>query len=201
MGKDYLLKIVLGVYGVTKFFPEKEPLKFVLREKANQILADAFLFFSQNPIGLGMDQKKDLAGRIISNVEIIKGYFEIAEKQNWLAGKNFFVLKREYDRIKELAENFFRQKKLFQEERKEKREKEGFFENGGTERLVNRRAQKIIEILRKREKAQIKDFKEFFPKISKRTLRRDMDYLLEKRLIKRIGDSSNTFYRLGGGNS
>ena len=43
MDRDYLIKLTLAVYKVTKIFPSKEPLKFLIREKANQILADFIL--------------------------------------------------------------------------------------------------------------------------------------------------------------
>ena len=87
MDRDYLIKITLAVYKVTDIFPKEEPLKFLIREKANQILADLV--------------SKEKIEKIRKNIEIINTYFEIAEKQNWVDELNFLVLKREYAKIKE----------------------------------------------------------------------------------------------------
>jgi hypothetical protein len=58
------------------------------------------------------------------------------------------------------------------------------------------RKDKIMEILKKREKAQVGDFKEVFPQVSKRTLRRDFKSLMEEGLVERMGEKSETFYKI-----
>jgi len=58
------------------------------------------------------------------------------------------------------------------------------------------RKDKILEILKQREKAQVGDFKEVFPKVSKRTLRRDFKSLMEEGLVERMGEKSETFYKI-----
>ncbi|MCD6550446.1 DeoR family transcriptional regulator [bacterium] len=61
---------------------------------------------------------------------------------------------------------------------------------------LHERQKKILEILREKGNAQVKDFKKIFPSVSKRTLRRDFRYLMEKGLVRRIGERNNTFYQL-----
>ena len=39
MDREYFIQLTLGLYRVTEMLPDKEPLKFKLREKANDILA------------------------------------------------------------------------------------------------------------------------------------------------------------------
>lgn len=58
------------------------------------------------------------------------------------------------------------------------------------------RKDKILEILKQREKAQVGDFKEVFPEVSKRTLRRDFKSLMEEGLVERMGEKSATFYKI-----
>ncbi|MCX6764870.1 MAG: DeoR family transcriptional regulator [Candidatus Nealsonbacteria bacterium] len=58
------------------------------------------------------------------------------------------------------------------------------------------RKDKILEILKQREKAQVGDFKEVFPEVSKRTLRRDFKSLMEEGLVERMGEKSETFYKI-----
>jgi hypothetical protein len=57
------------------------------------------------------------------------------------------------------------------------------------------RQQKILEILKEKGKAQVKDFKEVFPETSKRTLRRDFRRLMDQNLVERIGERNDTFYQ------
>jgi len=64
------------------------------------------------------------------------------------------------------------------------------------ESLKKDRHRKILEILKERGTAQVKNLKEVFPELSKRTLRRDFEYLLNQGLVERIGDKSKTLYKL-----
>jgi hypothetical protein len=195
MDKDYFIKLTLAVYRVTELFPEKEPLKFSLREKANQVLADSILFFSKNPTGLAKSQEKEIRTRILRNIEILQGYFKIAETQQWIDEKNFFVLEKEYDKMKERIKG----EEGVELQVVEKSEIE--IENKESPKLPfddlrRERCKKILEFLKKKEKAQIWEFKKIFPKISKRTLRRDFEYLLAKSLVERVGEGKWTYYRI-----
>lgn len=187
MDKDYLVKLCLAVYRVTELFPEKEPLKFALREKANRILADSVLIFSQNPVNLTKEQKSKIFEQILGNTEILQGYFEVAQAQKWLKKENFLVLKREYAKIrKEIS-----QKPL----KKQNRPPEQSTEDSPLS-VGNERCKRILEVLRQKEKAQIWEFKRIFPEVTKRTLRRDFEYLLRKGLVERMGEGKWTFYKL-----
>ena len=164
---------------MTEVFPEKEPLRFSIREKANQILADL----------LCGEQKKQVRERILGNIEVLKGYFEVAEAQKWLPGENFLVLKREYDKI--IKEIFSFQKK------KDPEPKDPKPSDTALNNLANERCKKILGILKQKEKAQTWEIKKIFPEVTKRTLRRDLDYLLETGLIQRVGQGNDTCYKLG----
>jgi DNA-binding transcriptional ArsR family regulator len=60
------------------------------------------------------------------------------------------------------------------------------------------RQKKILNILKEKDKAQVGDFKEIFPDVSKRTLRRDFKYLTEQGFLERKGERNNTFYKVKG---
>lgn len=189
MDKDYLIKLTLAVYRVTELFPSQEPLKIDIREKANQILADTVLIFSQNPVNLAKEQKNKVFEQILGNIEVLQGYFEVAQAQKWLREPNFLVLKREYDKIKEEIK-----------EEGLKKEKKSFKPRPGEnplpfDNLRNERWRKILEVLKQKEKVQVWELKNIFPQVSKRTLRRDFDYLLKKGLVERIGNGKGTFYK------
>ncbi|MCD6500924.1 DeoR family transcriptional regulator [bacterium] len=178
MDKEYLVRVCLAVYRVTEIFPGKEPLKFDIREKANQILADLLLFKNQkNP---EMVEKK----RILGNIEVLNGYFEIAKAQRWVDERNFFVLRREYDKIKKEISSI-------------KKKKNPDSSDVALNDLTNERYKKILEILRQKERVQVWEFKKIFPQVSKRTLRRNLDYLIRQGLVQRVGDRNDTYYKLG----
>ena len=42
----------------------------------------------------------------------------------------------------------------------------------------------------------MRDLEEYFPDVSKRTLRRDFESLLSQGVVRRIGDKNDTGYRL-----
>jgi hypothetical protein len=58
------------------------------------------------------------------------------------------------------------------------------------------RQEKIIKILQERGKAQVADFKQVMPDVTKRTLRRDIDDLLKREKINRVGEWNQTFYQI-----
>jgi|GEM_PF-475975 len=58
------------------------------------------------------------------------------------------------------------------------------------------RQKKILEILKEKGRAQVGEFKNIFPEVSKRTLRRDFRDLVNQKLIERIGEKNNTFYQI-----
>jgi DeoR/GlpR family transcriptional regulator of sugar metabolism len=64
---------------------------------------------------------------------------------------------------------------------------------------MNERQKKILEILKEKGKIQVGQIKEFFPNVSKRTLRRDFQSLVKKGIIERIGEKNKTFYQLKNG--
>jgi len=170
MDKDYLIKLTLAVYKVTDIFPKQEPLKFLIREKANQILADSIL--------------KEKIEKIRKDTEIINSYLEIAEKQDWVDELNFLVLKREYAKIKEGLKG----KKVVSNPKDPK--------PANPHGILSERCRKILEILGQKEKTQVWEFKKIFPEVTKRTLRRDFEFLLKQGLIDRAGENNNIYYKI-----
>ena len=62
--------------------------------------------------------------------------------------------------------------------------------------FVSNRQKKILEFLGKNEKAQVMDLQTILPDITKRTIRRDLDELLEAGKIARFGDFNQVFYKI-----
>jgi len=251
MDKNKLFELTNKIYRTTLLFPKKEPLRYKIREVADEILSNLIvwgLFHSSNPgkfsavenfhlertsleqINSGLAKQKDLIFEIEKDLEILGSYFEIAKWQNWVSYFDVLEIEEKYDKIKcdfkKEIEN------LEKKERKEVSEKDILSEinkiargsasgageksqsrdpvfalsvNDSTDEIKNKsqssldqRKEKILEILKKKGRAQVWEVKEILPEVSKRTLRRDFDYLLKKGLVERIGERNNTFYQLKG---
>lgn len=57
------------------------------------------------------------------------------------------------------------------------------------------RQQRILEFMRGREKMQVWELQKLFPEVTKRTLRRDMDDLLQRNFVSRGGEWNAVFYK------
>ena len=203
LNKNYLLQVTNELYRITLLFPKKEPLRYKMRQLSNEVLANF----------VNLSKEKDLQEevRIIEDsnyrIEVLDGYFDIARAQNWVRPSDILGLQREYGSIKEgfLSVNGNEEKQervqvivntpvdvptpvhvpVPEKPRKEAVKKK--------EAVLTSRQEKILRILEERERAQVNDIKDYFPDISKRTLRRDLNGLLDYALINRRGERNSTF--------
>ncbi len=186
--RSYVIKLTVVLYKVSDFFPEQEPLKVLIRKRGDEILAGLILFLEKN---------SNIANQVLGDIEVMRAYLELARLQNWLDKKNFEILEKEYKKILEdikmgLVDNEKKEgKAVIKKENITEKKLERVNINFG-----NKRHSKIIEILKQGKDLQVKDIKDVFPNISKRTLRRDFEYLLEKGMVERKGDNNSTVYRL-----
>jgi len=204
MNKEDLIKLTLGVYKVTELLPKQEPLRFFLRKKANEILEKGILLFGDNPISSLKSQKQKLKEEIIEDIKVMEAFLGIGKSQNWIDKRNFLVLERTY---LQLIEKIEKQKGASKPKVKIDNREDELNENFSGKEEKKKvddsrkiRCRKILEILQHKEKAQVWEFKEIFPEVSKRTLRRDFEYLLKNGLIKRIGEGKFTYYTAIGQN-
>ncbi|TET83809.1 MAG: DeoR family transcriptional regulator [Candidatus Nealsonbacteria bacterium] len=201
MDSDYFIQLTANLYRLTLLFPKKEPLRYKMRELADDILANltsilrGSFYKSKNLI---LETEKDL--------EILNGFFEVAKNQNWVSPFDVLEVQKEYSKIgeeiKKLSDSHLPTTETVELParaelpsripspagstiRKEK---------GSLER--NPRQQKILEILKEKGKAQVWELKQIFPEVSKRTLRRDFEQMFNQGLIERMGERNETFYQI-----
>jgi len=201
MDKSYYIKLTQAVYRTTDKFPEGEPLKLKIRDKANEILADLVLY---NP---------HIQEETFKAIELLQNYFEVARFQNWTNPLNFVVLEQEYDKVVEQLtvnseqltvnsehkaddEVIVEEKPVqIKDEQKIVVKKEEKMEAQAPKELIDRHKM-IIDFLKNNGQAQVWQLKNILPNISKRTIRRDFEYLVKQGLVERIGEKNNTFYRI-----
>jgi len=189
MEKEPFIQLTKGVYRLTLLFPKKEPLRYKLRELADEILANLILILNGN-----FHRSGNLVEGIENDLEVLDVYFEIAKDQNWVSPEDILEIQKEYSNIKEEIEKVKKEEeKNPQPEIKENPEKEKVAEGND---IINERQEKILEILREKGRAQVGQLVSVFPQVSKRTLRRDFRSLLKRGLIERIGEKNYTFYQI-----
>lgn len=196
MDKNFLIQLTQGLYKLTLLFPKKEPLRYKMREVADNILANSLRIAAQcesNP--------NEKCSRSIENLEVLDGFFEVAKEQNWVKSEDLLNLQKEYSKLKEelknskLEENVgtveVRPQQLQEQPQQRQNEKP---EVAKSQAPV--RQDKILEILKEKGRAQVGDMKKIFSEVTKRTLRRDFKDLLKKGTIERLGERNETFYRI-----
>lgn len=199
--KDFHIGLVQEIYRLTLLFPKKEPLRYKMRELADEILEKT----SQIADSQGARGNRENFALAISQIDTLDSFFEIAKMQNWARASELLNVQEKYSRMKDglkRREIQIRADLAFQDETQEEKGEREADKNGtlsfAGENLetLKQRQQKILDILKEKEKTQVWEVKKVFPKITKRTLRRDFEQLLKQGLIERIGERNATFYRL-----
>ena len=220
MDKSFLVQITNELYRLTLLFPKKEPLRYKMRELADDILAQSLRniypvrnqkfsnganqYESTNKTeNCSVNQHPRLINSVLENLETLNGFFEVAKNQNWVSPQDILNLQEKYCKLKEDLKNFF-------ETETPKIERKIEFPQIAPVQIsssvgnrisinsMNERQEKILEVLREKGRAQVWEIKQIFPQVSKRTLRRDFESLFKRGIIERIGERNNTFYRLEG---
>jgi len=193
LDKSHFIKLTIGVYKVSELFSKREPLKFLLRKKADEVLA-SLVAAQFNPPDRALEQ-------VIKQIAVLGAYLQIAESQNWVKPENFWLLKTEYQAIeKEVKQmlvvagqaNSQPKPEMIQPSKPKMAKIKTIPDFSG----LKDRHKKIIQVLRQKASAQIRDFNKVLPEVTKRTLRRDLDFLLQKGLVTRFGDKSKTEYKI-----
>ena len=217
MDKNRVVEITNELYRLTLLFPKKEPLRFQMRELADEILAYFVVYFSPDS---NIEDPVIVKNRF-SQLEALDSFFEVAKAQNWVKKDNILKLQEEYKKIiQELKESKQQEKQSsFAKATERQREKQEIVEQEalpsvqltqgldspllpeilGLEQSkaeVSDRQKRILDILKQKEGVQVWEVKDVFPDVSKRTLRRDFSKLLKDGLVERKGERNTTFYKL-----
>lgn len=189
MDKNNLIQLTNNLYKLTLLFPKKEPLRYKMREVADEIL-DRCL--RQNP---GQNP-------VVDDLEVLDSFFEVAKAQNWVAISEILRVQEEYNKIKsEIKKNIEfppELPKLLEKPEREKTDSHPIEIPPPITSSLNLRQEKILEFLKENGRAQVWQMKQLFPEVTKRTLRRDFESLLKQGIIERVGQRNDTFYQVKG---
>lgn len=216
MDKDYFTNLTIDIYKLTLLFPKKEPLRYKIRELADNILENLIMILDGDE-----ERFEEYIYQINRNIRPLDSFCEVAKKQNWVEESEITDIQEQYEAIKLEIEKFKAENPLevakntnFSEESEGIQKDRGIIRRGAEKRTIdsneeklnnylspslvylNSRQKKIVELLGKKDKMQVNEVQFAFPKITKRTLRRDFNYLSEKGFVEKMGKANMTFYKL-----
>lgn len=228
MDRVSLVNLTNNLYRLTLLFPKKEPLRYKIRELADDILADLTkeeVAGKLREAGFFLEKNRDQENRfaeassgqmwlednlrwknLIKNLEVLDSFFEVAKTQNWVSAIEILRIQEEYKRIKiEIKKIIKRSLEIPQilEKPGEVRPSQipERFVQIRTQQTLNARQEKILAFLKEQGQAQVWQVKQILPEVTKRTLRRDFKYLLRQGLVERRGERNKIFYQLKVGQS
>ena len=217
MDRDFLIQLTNSLYRLTLLFPKKEPLRYKMREIADDILAECLRFNLKQELKQDINPKEYL-GDNWADLEVLDGFFEVAKEQNWVSPEEILKLQENYSKLKEelktetdlemtLTLPLDKSKNvcssspfasLGQEKKEDKSSSHPFAaaREAEEESSISERQEKILAFLKEQGRAQVWQIKQVLPEVTKRTLRRDFESLLKKGLVERAGERNNTFYQV-----
>jgi hypothetical protein len=208
MDRGFLIQLTNSLYRLTLLFPKKEPLRYKMREIADDILAECLR------LNLKQDTNpKEYMGDSWADLEVLDGFFEVAKEQNWVSPEEILKVQENYSKLKEelkietdlemtLTLPLGKSKNEcssspFVSLGQEKEAKNEFIMLPAEENSsISERQEKILAFLKEQGRAQVWQIKQVLPEVTKRTLRRDFESLLKKGLVERAGERNNTFYQV-----
>jgi len=209
MNREEIIELTNKIYRMTLLFPKKEPLRYKIRETADELLSSFAIwevFHNSNPgkfLTVEKSREQDLISEIKKNFQILKCYFEVVKWQNWVSYFEVLELEEKYDKIEGNFEKEIKEEKTTSPSASvslpsssQEITENSFLKPQLKSQKLDTRKNKILKILKERGKAQVWEVKKVLGEVSKRTIRRDFEQLLKQGLIERIGERNNTFYRL-----
>jgi Fe2+ or Zn2+ uptake regulation protein len=201
--EEKFLKLANTVYKALEFFPEQDPLKNRAKDKVLEIMDNLALVTEVS--GWTSLQHEKVKVNILDDIDVLLGYLWIGKTQGWLNSVNYLIIANEYEKIRaaigpviELTQKLPGLEIVAQSKPPVLEEKRMIEKEEVQEMEISERQQKIIEFLTKNEKAQVMDLQTVLPDVTKRTIRRDLDELLENNKISREGDFNQVVYKIKG---
>ncbi|MBM3250903.1 MAG: DeoR family transcriptional regulator [Candidatus Nealsonbacteria bacterium] len=190
MDKQEIIDLTNKIYKLTLLFPKKEPLRYKIREKADEILENFIVLDNRN-------SKNDLIFELKNDLEVLDSYFEVAKWQNWVSYFDVLAIQENYAKMGDNLKTEGEEKSLKIEfPAKVSEEQFSADKTLVANNKLDSRKERILEVLKEMGRVQVYQVKEIFPEVSKRTLRRDFEKLLKQGLVERIGERNETFYQL-----
>lgn len=206
---ETFVKVTNVAYRIIEFFPEGDPLKNRAKDRVLSVMETATHLLGTD--GWMSLQREKAKTELVEDIDILLGYFWIAKAQGWLSPTNYLILhqayadlKRSIGPVKEFTRKIpFNVPQVTPEaqetsvlEPPRKPESPEPVEKPVIATNLPPRQQKILEYLASHSQAQVMDLEKLLGGVTKRTIRRDLDELLEAKKIVRKGEFNQVSYAL-----
>ena len=116
MDKEKIIFLTNHLYKLTLLFPKKEPLRYKMRELADEILIEVIKMNSLS-VSNSSDSSNSSSSsaaplkkteiceeEIINNLDILDSFFNVAKEQNWVSLSDLEIIQGNYDELKKEVE-------------------------------------------------------------------------------------------------
>jgi len=189
--QEGVIKLVGAVYRVANLINQNGEAVLALEIKQQAVLVYKLLVVG----------KKQPAASI--EIDILSTLFDLAAYQQLIDVRNFEVLKREFNILRQSLSDTTDVKKVIDKQSKQKRSIRQKLDTGrgvslnGPKNLFNDRQTKLVRVIKDKKEVSISDLAGMFKgQVSERTVRRDLINLEKRGLIKRRGAKRWTRYYL-----
>ncbi|MDO8452827.1 MAG: hypothetical protein Q7S79_03695 [bacterium] len=190
MDSDFIIRLTFGLYRVTELLSGDSVLRSKIEESASRVLVDLILL-TKNPFDAAQGKqnpegKNEMIIRALAELEMLLGYLQDVKRLRVINDRNFIVLEREYAKMRRFLDL----------ERQWAPVQPAPVPSVFNPKGLNSRQEKMVGILRYKERVQVWELKKLLPEVTKRTLRRDLDDLLKRNLVIREGEWNDVYYRI-----
>jgi predicted DNA-binding transcriptional regulator len=165
-------KITNSLYDLVDPLPETEPLKLKIKERALEIF-EKIVILEGSYSNLKTNEIEKKCNDILNEIVLMRQYLEFLENFNFLDKGLLDNLREAYSRLFGYISGVIKSQEII--ERKS-------------------RIQKLLNLFKKDKELRTNDIIKAMGNLSERTIRRDLNLLLGKGIIEKIGDKKITKY-------
>ena len=199
MNADFFVRLTLATHKVVIILPKEDPLRAQVQDSANKLLVSLIL--------LVQEQERNVISKAVREIGELIAYLNYAKRIAQINPQNFVVLEREYNKVGEFLRKLHQSNTelaLYQagsgaalsRSPKSFSPKPPKSDLGAPKSDLSTRQTRILELMRNKPKVQVWELQKVLPEVTKRTLRRDLDGLLERSFIIRQGEWNQVFYQI-----
>lgn len=212
MTSDFFVRLTMATHKVADILPKQDPLRSQMQDCANKLLASLILLAKENPVT--KEQKRTVTPKAIRELGVLIAYLNYAKRMSKLNPENFLILEREYNKVGEFLRRIHETQGDFHgsagappkspAEAKQlasaPQPPDAAFRRSPSSAPLNSslstRQTRILALMRNKPKVQVWELQKVFGEVTKRTLRRDLDSLLNLNFIVRKGEWNEVFYQI-----
>lgn len=201
MNADFFVRLTLATHKVVIILPKEDPLRAQVQDSANKLLVSLIL--------LVQEQERNVISKAVREIGELIAYLNYARRTAKINPENFVMLEREYNKVGEFLRKLHEKAAVNQPVKQEPIVPKRNVSTRQPVPVVNTKSNtsidkgelsfrqtRILELMRNKPKVQVWELQKVLPEVTKRTLRRDLDDLLQRSFIIRQGEWNEVCYQI-----